>query len=323
MGSSSSIMISKQASAQLSRQSLDEFNKYRLECVQYPNKLNSLKIYTKLTCKYEELIEKDNNSIITSSIIIDDATSLEVNKTNEKELIEKEIFVEEIKKKIKEFEEEPQSQNELCDNEGEYFGEMLDGLFLGDKNHEKIANENKVTKDLYHCELCSISFDSKSIFQTHYQKSYLHAKNKRLIENQRLEVQYELERLHGVAEEVANTIYSYKDTNIIDQTSISKSKMLWKRATDIVIGKHLLMKFTERLSNRIDLPWGIELIFSGSKYFHKTKQTYDLQYFLHAKYDVVEIIPHIIPFLHTENQLIDTNIESFISCSHIYAIQNF
>ena len=197
---------------------------------------------------------------------------------------------------------------------------------------------------LHECHMCSICFDSHASLDVHMEHSDLHRKNLKLREKHFEEAHAEAIRLTGLAKNVMNTLYLSLPAQEEPKPKTQKQRAAaaalaadpealhhkqvvgrWKKAMDSVLCARLHDKFVRILETRLDMPRGVELIYEGSKYFHRTKTTYDLRYMLHTSSEILEIVPHFVPYNHERSELEDLTVagaKSVIASKRIYLRYN-
>jgi hypothetical protein len=97
-----------------------------------------------------------------------------------------------------------------------------------------------------------------------------------------------------------------------------EARAKWKHSVDKVLHRRMCEKFTHHLMTRMNVPRGVELLYEGSKYFHRTKSTYDLRYLYHSLYDLIEIVPHYVPYNHDTSTVEEGETNKFLAAKRIY-----
>jgi hypothetical protein len=216
------------------------------------------------------------------------------------------------------------------------------GSLTGDEVAGQAATD-VAAHGVFHCNICSIFFDTKVVLDMHIDHSELHKKNVREREKRLEDAHNEAMRLTALAKKVMNALYMGLpvEQDRIDLTKFTPGsyeavlasieakeqqhrevKQKWKRGLDRILHRRMCDKFSCHLQTRINVPRGIELLYEGSKYFHRTKTTYDLRYLLHTNLDVVEIVPHFVPFNHETCTLAESDTNVFLACKRIYLNYN-
>jgi len=209
-----------------------------------------------------------------------------------------------------------------------------------DKNHHPYTDHSH-HGEVFQCHLCNICFDNKLILDSHIEHSDLHRKNLNEREKRLEDAHNEALRLTAVAKNVMNAFYmnlkvtvesprpekklvpanSYEAIMMKveeEQEHHREVRERWKNSVDKVLHRHMCAKFTHHLMTRINVPRGVELLYDGSKYFHRTKATYDLRFLLHSNFGVLEIVPHYVPFNHDKSVLAETEHDTFLPGKRIY-----
>ena len=203
----------------------------------------------------------------------------------------------------------------------------------------------------FECFVCSMYFDSEQSLDFHCDYSDLHRANLHLRE-QRLEAAHkEAIRLTGLARKVMKTLFdtltSTSNAAETEPPAEKKEKIAqaapptdsygavvaainaqeahhheiqhkWKCALNKVLHRNLAAKFAHILETRINVPTGVEMMYEGSKYFFRTKSTYDLRFLHHEAYRIFEIVPTFVPFNHETSELESTDPATFIPAKRIY-----
>lgn len=192
----------------------------------------------------------------------------------------------------------------------------------------------------HECFVCSMFFDSEQALDFHTDYSDLHRTNLHLREKRLEAAHMEAIRLTGLARKVMHSLYkslptvTEKPAKLHAQPGDSYDTVVavinaqeahhaevqsrWKRALDKVLHRNLAKQFARILETRINVPKGVEMMYEGSKYFHRTKTTYDLRFLQHEHHRIFEIVPHFVPFDHSSGQLGATDTASFIPAKRIY-----
>jgi len=202
------------------------------------------------------------------------------------------------------------------------------------------ADEQHQHETTHECFVCSMFFDSEQALDFHTDYSDLHRTNLHLREKRLEAAHMEAIRLTGLARKVMHSLYkslpavTEKPSKLQAQPGDSYDAVVavinaqeahhvevqsrWKRALDRVLHRNLAKRFARILETRINVPKGVEMMYEGSKYFHRTKSTYDLRFLQHEHHRIFEIIPHFIPFDHATGTLAATDTASFIPAKRIY-----
>lgn len=216
----------------------------------------------------------------------------------------------------------------------------------GGHSHSNGHHEEEEQHDSFLCRLCHICFDSKSALQSHFDFSELHRKNSKMREKRVEEAHNEAVRLTALAKNVMKALYMglpIKPSPVHADHPPAQRKLVaagsyeailqeiedkeqhhkevqgkWKHALDKILHRRLCEKYTHHLMTRINVPRGVELLYEGSKYFLRTKTTYDLRYLHHNTHDVIEIIPHYVPYNHDSSTLEESDTNTFLAAKRIY-----
>ena len=197
----------------------------------------------------------------------------------------------------------------------------------------------------YECHICTMFFDSESTLDFHTHYSDLHKKNLHLREKRLEAAHKEAIRLTGLAKKVMATLYHTLPVVAektrkrhtpapaaapgdgydavlaqinAQETHHAEVQARWKSALNKVLHRNLTHKFARILETRINVPTGVEMIYEGSKYFFRTKTTYDLRFLQHESHRVFEIIPTFVPFNHETGQLESLETSAYIPAKRIY-----
>lgn len=203
---------------------------------------------------------------------------------------------------------------------------------------------NNEQHDAFHCHVCAIHFESKQDLDVHYEHSDLHRKNLKNREKRLEDAHTEAIRLTALAKNVMNTLWAaipIKEEVVQEVHPVgsydavvaalnakeahhSHVRYQWKHALDHVLHRRLVNKFSKMLETRINVPHGVEMMYEGSKYFYRNKTTYDLRYLLHVGHNILELVPHYVPFNHDKSVLEEEASENggFIACKRIYLDYN-
>lgn len=216
----------------------------------------------------------------------------------------------------------------------------------GDAAEEEHQRHREIKQEVFECHICNIYFDSKHGLDIHHEHSDLHRKNILDREKRLEEAHAEALRLTGLAKKVMNTLYltipvkqeevaqevhpagSY-DAVVADlnakEAHHKQVRGQWKTALDHVLHRRLVQKYAKMLETRINLPHGVDMLYEGSKYFYRNKTTYDLRFLHHVAFNVLEIVPHFVPFNHDKSVVEvveDAPNGGFIACKRIYLDYN-
>lgn len=213
----------------------------------------------------------------------------------------------------------------------------------GDPEEEHHRHKS-IHHEVFECHVCNIYFDTKQALDVHHEHSDLHRKNLKDRERRLEEAHNEAIRLTNLAKNVMNTLcaripvkheiaqevhpagtYDAVVAKLNAEEAHHKQvRSNWKTALDHVLHRRLVAKFSKMLETRIDLPHGVEMLYEGSKYFYRNKTTYDLRFLHHVGHNVLEIVPHYVPFNHDKSALevSDGPHGGFIACKRIYLDYN-
>jgi hypothetical protein len=365
MGGAGSV-LSPEQTAQLSEDSLLTFHRYHEECKE--QELNDAEMYDVLAEKYKSLFEMEQEAKRRKrrkSKGTDSHGSPAVTKTPPPEPFqpdqahlalmahdhkEEESLSAELQLVMEEL-----SDMDLGEFDQTYTQSLVKKVFNVDKydrlhkkgrkgsltpTDEATSHATEVaTHGVFHCNICNICFDNKTVLDVHIEHSELHKKNIRERERRLEDAHNEAVRLTALAKNVMNALYMGLpvEQEHVDVTKFSPGsyeavvaaieakdqhhrevRQKWKRGMDKILHRRLCEKFSDHLQTRINVPRGVELLYEGSKYFHRTKTTYDLRYLLHTGIDVVEIVPHYVPFNHDTSTLAESPTQVFLACKRIY-----
>ena len=229
-----------------------------------------------------------------------------------------------------------------------YTTELIKKVFNVDKfdRHEQVAKAKPAeapsshpTHEVFECHLCGICFESRGVLDIHIEHSELHRRSLKERERRLEEAHKEAMRLTSMARNVMNTLYM--GLPVKEETEEKKEypagsyeaileainkreqhhedlRRKWKRGLDKVLHRRMTEKFAAHLKTRIDVPRGVELLYEGCKYFHRNKTTYDLRYLVHTSSDILEVVPHYVPYCHDKSVLEESPLNPFVASKRIF-----
>ena len=346
-GAAEDIMTTVELTDKLSPNSQDLFIQYQDYCESC--ELTPMESYLFLSAKYEELLAADREAAVLEAekngqlAYLKDLTGTELF-SEQRAKIEEDVLAHEITLALRETARNTQQNSKEVDIIGQVFKvdnqhgrlEFLDGIFGGsdeDENGEmevditNLQNARYVRKgtDGVECTLCFIDFEKMEHLTSHFKHSEMHRRNEKKRKKQVKEAHDEALRLAKLANTVIaqlNDAGTKQRRHQLLRSSIENVDALprtsWHAAANKVILDRLTHQYAQRLERHVALPKRVKLLHSGSKYFHRTKVTYDIHIFLHQAADVLEIAAHVVPINHDSGEIIPS--KDIIPCTQrIYA----
>lgn len=144
------------------------------------------------------------------------------------------------------------------------------------------------------CIVCRMTFESRKALDMHLGHSPIHSVNMKIRQQIFQNTLTEAERLAKLAQQTVNKFHAH-DSNHPSEGPEVTAKARWRKAVNKVICNRLKQQFLPLVEHMCETPSGVKMLYAGSKYFYKSRCTFDLHIYLHISADTIEIVPHFLP----------------------------
>lgn len=323
-------MLSPELSKCLTQPSLDRFHRMQVECE--TKNMTPMEMYVYLTARYEELLQAEKQAVNTLDLSAMDQApphSMKVVKPSApKAAASHHPLSKQHSNKLEEEYMNKDILNELEEsNEFEvhaiydpYIESVVGKVFsvVDDPHVQSVVNMLLETGDVHaktsfvvdnsfvrqvngvlECTVCRMQFDNRKGLDTHLTHSPIHSVNMKIRQEIFQTTLKEAERLAKLAQLTINKLQG-KDPAADAETPREEgpeanARLRWKKAANKVICNRLKAQFLPLLEQMCETPAGVKMLHAGSKYFYKSKITFDLHIYQHTAHDIVEVVPHFIP----------------------------